>query len=244
MRILLISLGCDKNLVDSEFMLGSLLDEGYELTDNEAEAEIIIINSCCFINDAKMESIETILEMAEYKKTGSLKALIVCGCLAQRYEKEIRGEIPEVDAIVGTTAYEDIVTVIKQTLNEGMSSSMKDINYMPSQKGHRVFSTGTEYSYLKIAEGCDKHCTYCIIPYLRGSYRSVPMPELIAQAEYLADTGVKELIVVAQETTLYGTDIYGHNALPELLNNISKVEGIEWIRLLYAYPEDITDELY
>lgn len=243
MRILLISLGCDKNLVDSEFMLGSLLDEGYELTDNEAEADIIIINSCCFINDAKMESIETILEMAEYKKTGSLKALIVCGCLAQRYEKEIRKEIPEVDAIVGTTAYEDIVTVIKQTLNEGMSSSMKDINYMPSQKGHRVFSTGTEYSYLKIAEGCDKRCTYCIIPYLRGSYRSVPMPELIAQAEYLADTGVKELIVVAQETTLYGTDIYGHNALPELLNNISKVEGIEWIRLLYAYPEDITDEL-
>ncbi len=243
MRVLLISLGCDKNLVDSEFIIGSLLDGGYDLTDNEEEADIIIINSCCFINDAKMESIETIIEMAEYKKTGSLKALIVCGCLAQRYADEIRKEIPEVDAVVGTTAYEDIAEVIKQTLAEGKASLMKDINYMPSQTGRRVFSTGTEYSYLKIAEGCDKHCTYCIIPALRGSYRSVPMPELIRQAEYLADTGVKELIIVAQETTLYGTDIYGYNALPELLDNISKIDGIKWIRLLYAYPEDITDEL-
>ncbi len=243
MRILLISLGCDKNLVDSEFITGLILDEGYELTDDEAKADIIIINSCCFINDAKMESIETILEMAEYKKTGSLKALIVCGCLAQRYVDEIQKEIPEVDAVVGTTAYEDIVDVIKKTLAGKKDSFIKDINYMPSQAGRRAFQSGTAYSYLKIAEGCDKKCTYCIIPSLRGSYRSVPMNELINQTGQLADAGVKELMIVAQETTLYGTDIYGYNALPELLENISKVDGIKWIRLLYAYPEDITDDL-
>ena len=243
MRLLLISLGCDKNLVDSEFILGSALEGGYELTDNEEDADIIVINSCCFIHDAKMESIETILQMAEYKKTGNLKVLIVCGCLAQRYADEIREEIPEVDAVVGTTAYEDILAAIEDALKGKFSKCIKDIDYLPSQNARRVFSTGTCYSYLKIAEGCNKHCTYCIIPKLRGSYRSVPMEELVSQAEYLVECGVKELIIVAQETTLYGIDIYGHNALCELLDILSKVEGIEWIRLLYAYPEDITDEL-
>ncbi len=243
MRVLLISLGCDKNLVDSEFMLGSLIDNGFELTDDEEAADIIVINTCCFIHDAKEESIETILEMAEYKKTGSCKSLIVCGCLAQRYSEEIKQEIPEVDAIIGTTAYEDIIAAIKEVTDGNISVKLKDINYLPSQEARRIYSTGTEYSYLKIAEGCDKHCSYCIIPKLRGSYRSVPMEQLVTQAEYLAKSGVKELIIVAQETTLYGTDIYGRNALPELLKRLCEIKDINWIRLLYAYPEDITEEL-
>ena len=207
MKILMISLGCDKNLVDSEFMLGSILGSGCEITDDETMADVIIVNTCCFIHDAMEESIETILEMAEYKKNGRCRALIVCGCLAQRYHKEIREEIPEVDAVIGTTAYEDIAKAVEEAVGGGYSEIIKDIDYMPSQNARRVFSTGLEYSYLKIAEGCDKHCTYCIIPKLRGAYRSVPMPELLKQAEYLASCGVKELIIVAQETTLYGTDI-------------------------------------
>lgn len=243
MRVLLISLGCDKNLVDSEFMLGELLDNGIELTSEEEKADVIVINTCCFIHDAKEESIETILEMAEYKKSGICKALIVCGCLAQRYASEIEEEIPEVDAIIGTTAYEDIVSAIKEAVSGNTALKLRDINYTPSQDTRRVYSTGTEYSYLKIAEGCDKHCSYCIIPSLRGSYRSVPKEQLIKQAGYLAESGVKELIIVAQETTLYGTDIYKYNALPELLHELCQIDGIKWIRLLYAYPEDITMEL-
>lgn len=243
MKILMISLGCDKNLVDSEFMLGSVLDNGYEITDDETLADVIIVNTCCFIHDAMEESIETILEMAEYKKNGRCRALIVCGCLAQRYHKEIREEIPEVDAVIGTTAYEDIAVAVEDAVGGSYSEVIKDIDYMPSQNARRVYSTGLEYSYLKIAEGCDKHCTYCIIPKLRGAYRSVPMPELVKQAEYLASCGVKELILVAQETTLYGTDIYGKDSLPELLDRLCEVDGIEWIRLMYAYPEDITEEL-
>ena len=246
MKVLLISLGCDKNLVDSEFMLGLLNSSGYELTDTEDDADIIIINTCCFIHDAKEESIETILEMAEYKKTGVCKALIVCGCLAQRYHEEIEKEIPEVDAIIGTTSYEDIVSSINEVINgaDGVhSTKLRDINYLPSQDTARIYSTGTEYSYLKIAEGCDKRCTYCIIPYLRGSYRSVPMEQLLAQARYLASQGVKELIIVAQDTTLYGKDLYGEYRLPELLEKLCRVDGIAWIRLLYAYPEDVTPEL-
>lgn len=243
MKILMISLGCDKNLVDSEFMLGSVLDNGYEITDDETLADVIIVNTCCFIHDAMEESIETILEMAEYKKNGRCRALIVCGCLAQRYHKEIREEIPEVDAVIGTTAYEDIAAAVEDAVGGSYSEVIKDIDYMPSQNARRVYSTGLEYSYLKIAEGCDKHCTYCIIPKLRGAYRSVPMPELVKQAEYLASCGVKELILVAQETTLYGTDIYGKDSLPELLDRLCEVDGIEWIRLMYAYPEDITEEL-
>lgn len=243
MKILMISLGCDKNLVDSEFMLGSVLDGGFEITDDETLAEVIIVNTCCFIHDAMEESIETILEMAEYKKNGKCRALIVCGCLAQRYHKEIRDEIPEVDAVIGTTAYEDIIKAVKDALNGSFTELIMDTGHLPSQDARRVYSTGLEYSYLKIAEGCDKHCTYCIIPRLRGRYRSVPVPELVSQAEYLASCGVKELIIVAQETTLYGSDIYGKDMLPKLLNRLCGVDGIEWIRLLYAYPEDITREL-
>lgn len=243
MKILMISLGCDKNLVDSEFMLGSVLDNGFEITDDETLADIIIVNTCCFIHDAMEESIETVLEMAEYKKNGRCRALIVCGCLAQRYHNEIREEIPEVDAVIGTTAYEDIVEAIEEAVGGRYSKRIRDIDYMPSQDARRVYSTGLEYSYLKIAEGCSKHCTYCIIPKLRGEYRSVPMPELVKQAEYLASCGVKELIIIAQETTLYGTDIYGEDSLPKLLDRLCEVDGIEWIRLLYAYPEDITEEL-
>lgn len=243
MKILLISLGCDKNLVDSEFMLGKLTEKGFEIVDDESEAEVIVINTCCFIHDAKEESIETILEMAQYKKTGVLKALVVCGCLAQRYHDEIKEEIPEVDAIIGTTAYEDIVNAVMEAVSGHFSEKLKNIDYLPSQNAKRIYSTGTEYSYLKIAEGCDKHCTYCIIPKLRGSYRSVPMEDIIKQAEYLAECGVKELIIIAQETTIYGKDIYGEYKLTGLLDRLCKVPGIKWIRLLYAYPEEITEEL-
>ncbi len=243
MKVLLISLGCDKNLVDSEFMLGELFDNGYEMTDNEEDAEAIIINTCCFINDAKMESIETIIEMSQYKKTGKCRALIVCGCLAQRYADEIRKEIPEVDAVIGTTAYEELICALEEVLQSKDSIRLKDINYMPKQSGRRIHSTGTVYSYLKIAEGCNKNCTYCIIPSLRGAYRSVPMEDLIDQAVKLAESGVKELILVAQETTLYGTDLYGYNALPKLLSRLCRIEALNWIRILYAYPEDITEEL-
>ena len=207
MKVLFISLGCDKNLVDSEFMLGQLFDNGYEMTDDENDAEAIIINTCCFINDAKMESIETIIEMAEYKKTGKCKVLIVCGCLAQRYADEIKEEIPEVDAVIGTTAYDELASILNEVLQNKTPVKLKDINYLPKQSGRRIHSTGTVYSYLKIAEGCNKNCTYCIIPSLRGSYRSVPMDDIVRQAAELADSGVKELIIVAQETTLYGTDL-------------------------------------
>lgn len=243
MKVLFISLGCDKNLVDSEFMLGQLFDNGYEMTDDENDAEAIIINTCCFINDAKMESIETIIEMAEYKKTGKCKVLIVCGCLAQRYADEIKEEIPEVDAVIGTTAYDELVSILNEVLQNKTPVKLKDINYLPKQSGRRIHSTGTVYSYLKIAEGCNKNCTYCIIPSLRGSYRSVPMDDIVRQAAELADSGVKELIIVAQETTLYGTDLYGYNALPELLNRLCEIDNIKWLRILYAYPEDITEEL-
>ena len=228
---------------DSGFILGSLLENGYTLTDREEEAEVIVINTCCFIHDAKEESIETIIELAEHKKNDVCKILIACGCLAQRYHKEIQDEIPEVDVIIGTTAYDEIIEAINEARSKLVSCRIKDINYLPSQKTRRVYSTGTEYSYLKIAEGCDKHCTYCIIPKLRGSYRSVPMEELIDQANYLASVGVKEIIVVAQETTLYGIDLYKKNMLPELLKQLCLIEEIQWVRLLYTYPEDITEEL-
>lgn len=244
MKILFISLGCDKNLVDSEVMLGLLRKHNFELTNDETEADIIVVNTCCFINDAKEESIDTILEMAELKKTGKLKALIATGCLAQRYREEIKEEIPEVDAIVGTTGYEKIAEVIEEVLKGMKAESFEDVNYLPKE-GHadRVNTTGGYYSYLKIAEGCDKFCTYCIIPHIRGKYRSVPMEELLEEASMLALNGVKELILVAQETTLYGTDLYGEKKLPELLRKLCKISGLEWIRILYCYPEEITEEL-
>ena len=242
MKLLFISLGCDKNLVDSEMMMGLLHDRGYEFTDNEEEADIIVINTCGFINDAKEESINTILEMAKYKEN-NLKALIVAGCLVERYKNEILQELPEIDAIVGTTAFDKICDVVDDVLADKKHNELESINKMCRPDVKRIITTGGYYSYLKIAEGCDKHCTYCSIPMIRGAYRSVPMDDLVKEAEYLADNGVKELIIVAQEITVYGKDLYGEKKLPELLHRLCKIPGIQWIRLLYCYPEEITDEL-
>lgn len=242
-KILFISLGCDKNLVDSEVMLGILADRGFEMTDTEDDADIIIINTCCFINDAKEESINTILEMAEYKKTGSCKALIVTGCLAQRYKQEIVDEIPEVDAVIGTSKYDEIFDAVDQALKGSHFLDVDDLDRLPSVPGKRILTTGGHYAHLKIAEGCDKHCTYCIIPKIRGNYRSVPMEQLLAEAASLAEQGVKELILVAQETTLYGVDLYGKKSLHILLKELAKIKGIRWIRILYCYPEEIYPEL-
>lgn len=242
-KILFISLGCDKNLVDSEVMLGILADRGFEMTDTEVDADIIIINTCCFINDAKEESINTILEMAEYKKTGPCKALIVTGCLAQRYKQEIVDEIPEVDAVIGTSKYDEIFDAVDQALKGSHFLDVDDLDRLPSVPGKRILTTGGHYAHLKIAEGCDKHCTYCIIPKIRGNYRGVPMEQLLAEAASLAEQGVKELILVAQETTLYGVDLYGKKSLHILLKELAKIKGIRWIRILYCYPEEIYPEL-
>lgn len=243
MKILFISLGCDKNLADSEEMLGLLTAGGHEITDDETQADAIVINTCCFIKDAKEESVETILEMAEYKKTGSCHALIVTGCMAQRYQKEIIEEVPEVDAVLGTTSYGDIVKALEEAVAGNHFEEFRDIDYLPDTGSKRVLTTGGHFGYLKIAEGCDKHCTYCIIPKLRGKFRSVPMERLIAQAEDMAEQGVKELILVAQETTVYGRDLYGEKSLHILLKKLCEIRGIRWIRILYCYPEEIYDEL-
>ena len=244
MKILFISLGCDKNLVDSEVMLGLLDEKGYQIVDDETQADIIVVNTCCFIHDAKEESIQTILDMGQYKTEGKLKALIVTGCLAQRYKQEIIDEIPEVDAVLGTTAYDKIVETIEETLkNNGHIVELTDVDALPLVDTKRMVTTGGHFAYLKIAEGCDKHCTYCIIPKIRGNYRSVPMERLVKEAEGLAKQGVKELILVAQETTLYGKDIYGEKSLHKLLKELCKINGIQWIRILYCYPEEIYDEL-
>ena len=243
MKIMFISLGCDKNLVDTEMMLGILAEQGFTFTDAEEEAEAVIVNTCCFINDAKEESINTLLEMAELKKSGQLKALIAAGCLAERYREEIQKEIPEVDAILGTMAIEQVAEALKETLAGEGRNHYRDTNAVPVYGKKRVVTTGGHYAYMKIAEGCDKHCTYCIIPKVRGNYRSIPMESLIKEAEELAERGVKELILVAQETTLYGTDLYGKKSLPELLTKLASISGIYWIRILYCYPEEITDEL-
>lgn len=244
MKLLFISLGCDKNLVDSEVMLGMLAKEGYSLTDDETQADVIVINTCCFINDAKEESVNTILEMAEYKKSGSCKALIVTGCLAQRYQKEIQEEIEEVDAILGTASIDSIVKAVKASLKGDKSQTFESLKRLPSTEGvKRLVTTGGHYAYLKISEGCNKHCTYCIIPKIRGEYRSVPMEQLIREAEELAEQGVKELIIVAQETTLYGIDLYGEKSLHKLLKELCKIKKLRWIRIQYCYPEEITDEL-
>ncbi|RGT37509.1 30S ribosomal protein S12 methylthiotransferase RimO [Dorea formicigenerans] len=243
MNILFISLGCDKNLVDSEVMLGLLDKKGYQIVDSEEDADIIVVNTCCFIHDAKEESIQTILEMAEYKKEGKLKALVVTGCLAQRYQQEIIDEIPEVDAVLGTTSYDHIVEAVEEALAGNGHVVLEDVDALPDVKEKRLVTTGGHYAYMKIAEGCDKHCTYCIIPKLRGNYRSVPMEKLLAEAKDLADQGVKELILVAQETTVYGKDLYGEKSLHKLLRELCKISGIQWIRILYCYPEEIYDEL-
>ena len=243
MNILFISLGCDKNLVDSEVMLGLLDAKGYQMVDDETLADVIVINTCCFIHDAKEESIQTILEMAQYKTKGRLKALIVTGCLAQRYQKEILEEIPEVDAVLGTTSYDKIVETVEEALAGNGHLKLADVDALPLVDVKRLVTTGGHYAYLKIAEGCDKHCTYCIIPKIRGNYRSVPMERLLKEAEELAEQGVKELILVAQETTLYGKDLYGEKSLSMLLRELCKINGIRWIRILYCYPEEIDDAL-
>lgn len=243
MKILFISLGCDKNLVDTEMMLGMLTGKGYFITDDENEADVVVVNTCCFINDAKEESINTILEMAELKKNGNIKALIVAGCLAQRYKEEIQKEIPEVDAIVGTTAIDSIVDALEEVLKGNGHNHIEDINRKPVYDKKRMVTTGGHYAYLKIAEGCDKRCSYCIIPKVRGNYRSIPMESLVEEAKKLVEFGAKELILVAQETTLYGKDLYGEKSLPKLLHKLCEIEGLYWIRILYCYPEEITDEL-
>ena len=246
MKILFISLGCDKNLVDTEKMLGALVQRGYTITDDESEAEAVVVNTCCFINDAKQESINTLLEMAELRKTGAVKALVAAGCLAQRYQEEIQKEIPEVDAIVGTTAADRIAEALDAVVSGQGCNYLEDINRSPVFEkctGDRIVTTGGHYAYLKIAEGCDKHCSYCIIPRVRGNYRSVPMERLVEEAESLVAFGAKEIILVAQETTLYGVDLYGKKCLPELLHKLCGIRGLYWVRLLYCYPEEITDEL-
>lgn len=242
-NLFFVSLGCDKNLSDSEFMLGMLQESGFAITNEETQADIIVVNTCCFINDAKEESVNTILEMAEYKKNGRCRALLVAGCLAQRYQQEIRQEIPEVDAVLGTNSYDDIVHAVQEALAGKQYENFHTLEGLPKMQQKRSITTGGHYAYLKIAEGCDKHCTYCIIPSIRGRYRSVPMEELLAQAEKLADAGVRELILVAQETTLYGTDLYGEKSLHRLLDALNGIPGISWIRLLYCYPEEIDDAL-
>ena len=256
MKIFFVSLGCDKNLVDSEMMITVLQKAGHQITDDETAADVIVVNTCCFIGDAKEESINTLLMMAEYKETAECRLLVAAGCLAQRYHKEIRQEIPEVDVIVGTTGYEALAEAIEQGLRRkglvgeeiseeesSVAEYLKDVDYLPQPLAERNSMTGGYYAYLKIAEGCDKRCSYCIIPKVRGKYRSVPMENLLAQAEHLVQNGAKELILVAQETTLYGTDLYGEKRLPELLERLSAIEELKWIRILYCYPEEITQEL-
>lgn len=244
MKLYLLSLGCDKNLVDAEHMLSLFLETGkYELLADPGEAEVIVVNTCCFIGDAKEESINAILELADYKETGSAKALIVTGCLAQRYKEEIRREIPEVDAVVGTTSWDRLPLIAEQVLGGEKKELFSDID-RPPFRGKRVLTSPGLYSAsLKIAEGCDKNCTYCIIPKVRGHYRSVPIEDLVSEAEFLAASGIRELCLVAQETTLYGKDLYGKKSLPVLLDRLNAIEGLKWIRILYCYPEEIDEEL-
>lgn len=241
--IAFVSLGCDKNLVDSEVMLGLLQEAGFRIVAEEAIAEVLVVNTCCFIQDAKEESIENILEMAQYKTTGRCKALIVTGCMAERYKEEILTEMPEVDAVVGTTSYEKIVEVIQEVLKGKKIQQFSDINYTVPENPTRLLSTPGYYGYLKIAEGCDNCCTYCIIPKLRGQYRSRTMENIVEEAKRLAGQGVRELILVAQDTTSYGMDVYGDKKLPELLSRLNDIEELHWIRILYCYPEQITDAL-
>ena len=249
-NVLMISLGCDKNLVDSEKMLGLLAEGGYTIVEEEAEADAIVINTCCFIHDAKEESIETILEMASWKEKGRLKALVITGCLAQRYKDEIAKELPEVDAVIGISGYTEIVPVLDALLREAQTEEehplvcCPSIDLLtPSLSDKRMVTTGSYTAYLKIAEGCNKRCTYCVIPYIRGRYRSFPMEDLLDEAGRLVEGGAKELILIAQETTVYGMDLYGKKMLPELLHRLCGLEGLDWIRILYCYPEEITDEL-
>ena len=245
MKISFISLGCDKNLVDSEKMLAMMCDLGYEVTDEISDAEAVVINTCCFIHDAKQESIDTIIETAGYKKTGRLKYLIVTGCLATRYYAEISEYLPEVDAILSSSAADELDNCIKKLSGKGLpeKSIIKDINRDPDLGKKRLHNNLKNYAYLKIAEGCSKHCTYCVIPSIKGEYRSFPFEDIIAEARDAVKNGKTELILIAQETTVYGTDLYGKKRLSELLYALNEIEGLKWIRLMYCYPEEIDDEL-
>ncbi|SDM74352.1 30S ribosomal protein S12 methylthiotransferase RimO [Lachnospira pectinoschiza] len=243
MKIMFVSLGCDKNLVDTENMLGILKDKGYEFTDDEYEAEAIVVNTCCFIHDAKEESIETLIEMGQRKLDGKCKILVAAGCLAHRYQDELIKEIPEVDAFIGTTSFDKIAEAIENVAKNQPANIVDDNNRLPQVESKRIISTPGYFEYLKIAEGCDKRCTYCVIPYVRGSFRSYPVEYLVNQAKHLVENGASELILVAQETTLYGVDLYGKKSLPMLLHELSKIEDLKWIRILYCYPEEIDDEL-
>ncbi len=243
MKIVFVSLGCDKNLADTELMLGILREKGYEFVFDAEEADVAVVNTCCFIGDAKEESIQTLLELGDLRTSGRLKGLIAAGCLAQRYGEEVQKEIPEVDALVGTAAIEEIGEAVEDVLAGERKNRFRDLNAPPAFRQERAVTTGGHYAYLKIAEGCGKHCTYCVIPGVRGNYRSIPMEELTAQAERLAQNGVKELILVAQETTIYGVDLYGKKSLPRLLKKLAEIRDIRWIRVLYCYPEEITQEL-
>ena len=243
MDIFFASLGCDKNLVDSEKMLALIDKAGHRIIDDEAGADVIIVNTCSFINDAMEESINSIIEYGKYKEEGSLKALIVCGCLAQRYQQDIFKELPEVDAVIGTNSYEHIVEAINNVVNaDSKPTIIEPFDDAINPQG-RMLSTGGHFAYLKIAEGCNKRCTYCIIPTLRGNYRSFELEDLVNEAKELVRGGVQELILVAQEITVYGMDIYGKKSLPFLLDELQKIDGLRWIRLLYCYPEEIDDEL-
>ena len=236
------TLGCDKNLVDAEEMMSILYENGHEFTDDPTQAEIIIVNTCCFIEDAKKESIDAIIEAGEYKSGGCLKSVIATGCMAQRYAKEIEEKLPEVDAIVGIGGREALINAINSASDKNVF--VKTDNDMKSiHAGERILSGGTHSAHLRIADGCDKYCTYCIIPHIRGRFRSIPEDELIASAKSLCEKGVRELILVAQETTLYGTDIYGEKRLPKLLKKLCEIDDLRWIRIMYAYPEEIDEEL-
>lgn len=243
LKIALESLGCSKNLVDAEIMMGILNKKGYKLTGDFEEADVILVNTCGFIESAKQESIDTIIEFANLKETGNLKLLIVTGCLAQRYSDELKEEIPEIDAIVGTGSYQNIDEILEGLQKEKQIVSLNDIEFVYNEDLPRYVSTPSYMAYLKISEGCDKHCTYCIIPKLRGKQRSRKMEDIISEAKNLGQSGVKELVVIAQDSTMYGSDIYGKPVLPELLEQLAGIEGLKWIRIMYSYPESITEEL-
>ena len=244
MKVFFASLGCDKNLVDSEVMLSLLAKDGFTITDDENDAEIAVVNTCSFILDAKQESINTILELSDLKDEGKLRVLIVCGCLAERYADELKEEIPAIDAVLGTMAIPEIVEAVKKALDGEQVAIFPSIDRELPEFAGRMVTTGGHYAYLKIAEGCNKRCTYCAIPAMRGKYRSYPMEHLLKEARYLVEeVGVKEIILVAQETTLYGVDLYGEKKLPALLKELSEIDGLKWIRILYCYPEEITEEL-
>lgn len=243
LKIALESLGCSKNLVDAEIMMGILNRKGYKLVGDFEDADIILVNTCGFIESAKQESIDTILDLAQLKETGNLKLLIVTGCLAQRYAKELQEEIPEIDAIVGTGSYQQIDEIIEGLKKENNIVSLNDIEFAYNEDLPRYVTTPDYMAYLKIGEGCDNHCTYCIIPKLRGKYRSRKMEDILREAKDLASKGVKELVVIAQDTTKYGFDLYNEAKLPQLLEELAQIEGIKWIRIMYSYPESITEEL-